>query len=184
MASDHLVERTYSSRPRPLAGAAHVERWQTPSTGRKNMTIRILASGLSLALGCMSALAASPYAGQESREIKALSAEDISALLAGKGMGFAKTAELNGFAGPAHVLELARELHLTVEQRVQTQALFSSMSARAVAAGRALVEKERELDGCSLPRQSPPSGWLAPFEKSVHFRPRCEGLTWRRTWPR
>ena len=94
----------------------------------------------------IAAFAASPYAGQESREIKALSPEDIGAYQAGRGMGLAKTAELNGFAGPAHVLELATQLHLTNEQRALTEALFASMSTKASVSGRLLVEKERELD--------------------------------------
>ncbi len=93
-----------------------------------------------------SALAAAPYAGQQTRDVKALSADEVSALLDGKGMGFAKAAELNGFAGPAHVLELATELQLTDEQRTRTQALFAAMSASAIVAGRLLVDEERELD--------------------------------------
>jgi Spy/CpxP family protein refolding chaperone len=110
------------------------------------MKLRGLVSTLGLAIVALGAFAASPYAGQESREIKALSPEDVSALLSGKGMGFAKAAELNGFAGPAHVLELATQLHLTPEQRARTEALFASMSAKASSSGRALVDKERELD--------------------------------------
>jgi Spy/CpxP family protein refolding chaperone len=110
------------------------------------MKLRGPVSTLGLTLTALAAFAASPYAGQESRQIKALSAEDVSALLSGKGMGFAKAAELNGFAGPAHVLELATELHLTQEQRARTEALFASMSAKASSSGRALVDKERELD--------------------------------------
>lgn len=51
----------------------------------------------------------SPYAGQESREIKALSPDEIAALRKGDGMGFAKAAELNGYPGPRHVLDLAAE---------------------------------------------------------------------------
>lgn len=90
--------------------------------------------------------AASPYAGQESREIKALSPEDVSAYQAGKGMGFAKTAELNGFAEPAHVLELAAPLQLTIEQRARTEELFRSMQMQASASGRLLVARKRELD--------------------------------------
>ena len=93
-----------------------------------------------------SALAAAPYAGQQTRDVKALSADEVSALLDGKGMGFARAAELNGFAGPAHVLELAAELQLTDEQRTRTHALFAAMSASAIVAGRLLVDKERELD--------------------------------------
>src|SRR5262249_1929289 len=47
-----------------------------------------------------------PYAGQQSRSIKALSEDDIAALLKGAGIGLAKAAELNGYPGPAHVLAL------------------------------------------------------------------------------
>ncbi|MEO6745524.1 MAG: Spy/CpxP family protein refolding chaperone [Caldimonas sp.] len=101
---------------------------------------------IGLALAYSTALAASPYVGEEARDIKALSPEEVGALLAGKGMGLAKTAELNGFAGPSHVLELATELHLTPRQRVRTEALFASMSAKASSAGRALIDKERELE--------------------------------------
>ena len=101
---------------------------------------------LNLSLIPLSALAASPYAGQQTREIKALSSEEVSSLLSGKGMGLAKAAELNGYAGPAHVLELAEKLHLSADQRARTEALFSSMSRKAAAAGEALVQQERELD--------------------------------------
>ena len=110
------------------------------------MKLRDMVSTLGLAVAALGAAAASPYAGQESRAIKALSPEDVSALLSGKGMGFAKAAELNGFAGPAHVLELAPQLALTAEQRARTESLLASMSAKASSSGRALVDKERELD--------------------------------------
>lgn len=89
---------------------------------------------------------ASPYVGQDTRDIKSLSAEDVDAYLSGKGMGLAKAAELNGYAGPAHVLELGAQLALTAEQRTRTEALFASMSAKSIALGRALVEEERKLD--------------------------------------
>ena len=88
----------------------------------------------------------SPYAGQEGREIKALSPEEISDYLSGKGMGLAKAAELNGYPGPAHVLELAAQLGLTPEQRAATEALFQKMQQRAMALGRELVEAEGALD--------------------------------------
>ena len=89
---------------------------------------------------------AAPYAGQETRDIKALSAEEVKAYLSGKGMGLAKAAELNGYPGPAHVLELASQLALTPAQRARTEALFASMEAKAVSLGRALVDEERRLD--------------------------------------
>lgn len=88
----------------------------------------------------------SPYVGQETRDIKSLSPDDLDAYLGGKGAGFAKVAELNGYAGPAHVLELAAPLALTPEQRTRTEALFASMESRAKSLGRALVEEERKLD--------------------------------------
>lgn len=88
----------------------------------------------------------SPYAGQENRAIKALSADEVQSLLSGKGMGLARAAELNGYAGPAHVLELAAALALTPQQRAQTQALFAAMERQAIPLGQALVEAERALD--------------------------------------
>ena len=88
----------------------------------------------------------SPYAGQEVRDIKALSPEEVADYLSGKGMGLAKAAELNGYPGPAHVLELASELGLTPEQRAATEALFQKMQRRASALGTELVEAEGALD--------------------------------------
>ena len=88
----------------------------------------------------------SPYSGQDAREIKALSESEIADLLAGKGMGYAKVAELNGYPGPKHVLELADALHLSPEQREKTQTVFARMEASARELGSKLVDAERELD--------------------------------------
>ncbi|MBT2326834.1 hypothetical protein J7E62_31490 [Variovorax paradoxus] len=60
-----------------------------------------------------------PYAGEQQRAIKSLSEKDIADLQAGQGMGLAKAAELNGYPGPAHVLEHADALQLTAVQREQ-----------------------------------------------------------------
>ena len=65
-----------------------------------------------------------PYAGLQTREIKALSHEQMEDLAAGRGMGLALAAELNGYPGPRHVLELATQLSLTDEQRNSIQRLF------------------------------------------------------------
>lgn len=88
----------------------------------------------------------SPYVGQAQREIKSLSQQEVNDYLAGKGMGLAKAAELNGYPGPSHVLELADQLKLSVEQRTRTEALFKGMQGKAIAAGKALVEEERSLN--------------------------------------
>ena len=74
----------------------------------------------------------SPYAGQESREIKALSQQDIEGLLAGAGTpfgGMAKPAELNGYPGPRHVLDAveAGGFELTSEQQEQIEAVYEEM---------------------------------------------------------
>jgi Spy/CpxP family protein refolding chaperone len=88
----------------------------------------------------------SPYVGQETRDIKALSPQDIDDYLNGRGLGFAKAAELNHYPGPRHVLDLAHELALTPEQMRQTRAIFETMRAQAVALGKQLVEQEQALD--------------------------------------
>jgi Spy/CpxP family protein refolding chaperone len=87
-----------------------------------------------------------PYAGQQSRAIKALSEADLAALRGGDGMGLAKAAELNGYPGPRHALDLARELALGETQRQQITAVRDRMSAAARALGAALIEREAALD--------------------------------------
>jgi Spy/CpxP family protein refolding chaperone len=89
---------------------------------------------------------ASPYAGQERQEIKALTAEEVRGYLAGDGMAFAKAAELNHYPGPSHVLEMADKLQLTDEQRRKTKAIFDKVKAEAKQLGKQLVEKEHLLD--------------------------------------
>jgi Spy/CpxP family protein refolding chaperone len=87
-----------------------------------------------------------PYAGQELRQIKSLSDEEVRAYLDGRGMGLAKPAELNGYPGPMHVLELAAKLELSEDQRARTQKAFEEMRAEAVRLGRLIVGKEADLN--------------------------------------
>ena len=89
---------------------------------------------------------AAPYAGLETRAIKALSEQQVSDLEGGRGMGLALAAELNGYPGPMHVLEFADRLALTQEQRAKVEALFAAMKAEAVPLGRRLIEEEAKLD--------------------------------------
>jgi Spy/CpxP family protein refolding chaperone len=89
---------------------------------------------------------ASPYVGYQERPIKALSEQQLADLRAGRGMGLALAAELNGYPGPVHVLELAAALDLTPEQRAKTQALFEAMKAETVPLGERLIALEAELD--------------------------------------
>ncbi|TAM43482.1 MAG: hypothetical protein EPN55_13560 [Gammaproteobacteria bacterium] len=105
--------------------------------------------GVLLVVAVNNAVSAAPpasYAGQEQREIKALSPEEVKDYLAGKGMGLAKAAELNRYPGPAHVLELAGPLRLSADQKRRTEAVFNAMQVEARRQGAMLVEKERALD--------------------------------------
>lgn len=88
----------------------------------------------------------SPYAAMLAREIKALSPEQVAALHAGDGMGYALTAELNGYAGPRHVLQLADSLRLTEEQHRRIGENMDQMRAQAVRLGEEIIARERELD--------------------------------------
>jgi Spy/CpxP family protein refolding chaperone len=113
------------------------------------MKIQVAASimgGLGLAFAVSAASPPAPYAGQQTRSVTSLDDEEVAGLVAGRGMGLAKPAELNGYPGPMHVLELADALKLTSGQRASVQASFDRMAARAKIAGAAFVEAERALD--------------------------------------
>lgn len=109
------------------------------------MNLCALVFILSIALSAH-AVQQSPYSGQEIRDIKALSQQEIEGFLAGKGMGFAESAELNGYPGPAHVLELADQLNLTPEQHARTSEIFQRMESSAKSLGVQLIEAERNLE--------------------------------------
>lgn len=87
-----------------------------------------------------------PYAGLQEREIKAISPEEVAGLRAGEGLGMALAAELNGWPGPKHVLELADPLGLGAEQRTAVEEVRARMEAEAVRLGVELLEAEAELD--------------------------------------
>ena len=89
---------------------------------------------------------ASPYAGEETREIKALSQEDVDELLRGGGWGLAKAAELNGMPGPSHVLDMATELGLSPGQNSKVARVRDEMRASALTLGERFVVKEAELE--------------------------------------
>ena len=88
----------------------------------------------------------SAYAGEEKREIKALSSQQVGDYLAGNGMGYAKAAELNHYPGPKHVLAVADQLGLTPQQIAAAQQIFHRMQADAQRLGADIVENERALD--------------------------------------
>lgn len=99
---------------------------------------------LTAAWGCYAAT--SPYADETDRQIKSLSPSELEGYLAGRGMGLAKAAELNGYPGPKHVLELAEKLQLSSEQREHSQALYEEMLTEAQRLGKQIAEQEGALD--------------------------------------
>lgn len=87
-----------------------------------------------------------PYAGFETRDIKALSQSDLDELRRGGGWGLALAAELNGMPGPAHLLELREELGLSADQVVAIEAISAAMKADAIAAGERLIAAEAAIE--------------------------------------
>lgn len=104
---------------------------------------------LLLLLGSGAATAAEPlhaHAHQSAPRISGLDAAQVSGLLEGRGLGYAKAAELNRYPGPMHVLELARELSLTEAQAEATRVIRARVDTQAKALGAQLVAAEAELD--------------------------------------
>ena len=104
------------------------------------------------AIACMAVIAAAsaqsapPYAEMQARPIKALSDTQIADLVAGRGMGLALAAELNGYPGPSHLLELADRLGLSAGQRAAVQGMLDAMKAEAIPLGQSLIAQEADLD--------------------------------------
>ena len=61
-------------------------------------------------------------------------------------MGLALAAELNGYPGPRHVLDMADAMHLSDDQRATVDRLFSAMKTETVALGERLIAQETHLD--------------------------------------
>jgi Spy/CpxP family protein refolding chaperone len=123
------------------------------------MSIRL--SLAAIILSTATAFAQTPYAGMQTRAIKALSDNQIADLQAGRGMGLALAAELNGYPGPSHVLELADKLDLSADQRDKVQQLFDGMKAEALRVGTKLLEQEAELDRLFVSRTVTPDNLKA-----------------------
>ena len=88
----------------------------------------------------------SNYLGQEKRPIKSLSEDDMQQLKQGKGWGLAKAAELNGFPGPVHILQMKNKISLSKKQETKIQAMFEDMKSKAIPLGNQLIELEKKLN--------------------------------------
>ena len=124
----------------------------------RSTTVRVLAdlALTALLLACAGLAAAElspqhahgesqPYRGLQTRSVASMSASDIEQIENGSGWGLALPAELNGYPGPRHVLDLADELGLSRQQSDQTRKVFEQMRAEAVKIGAAFIAAERAL---------------------------------------
>ena len=116
---------------------------------------RSVANSLAILLLFFAVLQAqeSPYVTHEGRSIKALSEDAIKGYLEGLGMGFALAAELNGYPGPRHVLELADSLDLDAARRDAVVEIFEQMRNHAVLLGEEIVGLEARLDSVFAKRE-------------------------------
>lgn len=89
--------------------------------------------------------ALSPYVPELSSPVRGLSGQEVDDLLNGRGAGYARTAELNGYPGPRHVLDFERELGLSSEVSRQVQSIFAHMQSDAKRLGREIVHRERQF---------------------------------------
>ncbi len=90
----------------------------------------------------------SPYAGRydASAAIRSLTPDEIAQIERGEGAGFALPAELNGVPGPRHVLDLAHQMGLSHEQRLQVQQIYDEMRGRVIPAGERYLAAVQALE--------------------------------------
>ena len=87
----------------------------------------------------------SPYVEQLDSPVRGLSSSEVDNLLNGKGAGYARMAELNGYPGLRHVLDLSSQLNLSSKQKTKIQAAFEEMQSQAKTIGKTIVSKEQKL---------------------------------------
>ncbi len=128
----------------------------------RSTVLVVLAAALAAPAAAQHAHA--PYAGLQTRAIKALSPQDIDDLKAGRGMRLALPAELNGYPGPVHVLELGSGLALEPGQRTRMEELVAAMRAEAVPLGEKLIAEEAALDRLFAERTVTPEALSAALK--------------------
>jgi hypothetical protein len=88
-----------------------------------------------------------PYAGQQDSSIRGLTEAEIASFREARGMGLARPADINGYPGPIHVLELSDALSLNTEQREAMQSLYDQMRGEAVSLGEEFLSQYGALEG-------------------------------------
>lgn len=110
------------------------------------LTIIGLVSGAAmLHFGYFIDPARSPYIAQLESPVRGLSPQEVDDLQQGRGAGYARTAELNSYPGPRHVLDMDQELNLSPDQAEQIEVVFGQMQAEAKRLGQEIIRREQEL---------------------------------------
>lgn len=118
------------------------------------MDARLKNAAALAALLAAAACATSPYVDDQGRAIKALSADEAAGYREGRGLGLARPAELNGYPGPMHVLELAEGLALTPAQREATRTLMDRHKAEVRALGAEYLAQEARIEALFAERRA------------------------------
>jgi hypothetical protein len=120
--------------------------------------LSILSAAILTDARASSQVTQSPYANQLSSPVRGLSGQEVDDLLNGRGAGYARTAELNNYPGPTHVLELKKQLNLSAQQAQIIEAVSQRMKTEAKRIGQEIVEREQELSASFV------SGTITPTE--------------------
>lgn len=125
----------------------------------------------------------SPYVTQLESPVRGLSAQEVDDLLNGRGAGYARTAELNSYPGPRHVLDLKQELALSPDQEQQIEVVFRRMSVEAKQVGQTIVELEQQFSDAfaqgmisapEIEEQTQQLAMLYGQYRAIHLRPHLE----------
>lgn len=150
---------------------------------RLKLATTVLAFGIVALIGSSLSNAQSPYAAQSNSSVQGLSAQEVDDLLNGRGAGYARTAELNSYPGPRHVLDLKQELALSSEQEEQIEVIFSQMNTEAKQVGQEIVELEQQLSDSfaqgtisesEIDEQTQQLAMAYGQYRSIHLRPHLE----------
>lgn len=110
--------------------------------------------------------------GEQKREIKSLSTNDIAELKRGGGWGFAKPAELNGVPGPAHLLEMKGKISLSDSQIASIEKIHKKMLSEAIPLGKKYIIAERVLDQIFVSKSYNKENLLSSIKKIEQIRAR------------
>ena len=128
----------------------------------------VLTFALVFAVGATAA--DQPYAGQQTRSIKALSDQEVADYLQGHGMGASKVAELNHYPGPRHVLDQSDALGLSATQLAKAKEIWQAMDVKARALGETIVAKEAALETSYASGEATPADTRAVLDELARLQ--------------